>query len=1097
MRIGWTLLIMAALALAVCVAPAQEVSAGITGRVTDPSGAAVTAAGVTARDVDRGTVWPTQTNAEGIYAFPRIPVGTYDLKVEAAGFRSAVRSGVALEINQRARIDLQLELGTVAETVEVTGAAALLQTDTTQVGSVISGSTNVNLPLNGRNFVSLTLLAPGVTTTDPRSFTNGERTRGGGRPYVNGNRAQANNFLLDGIDNTHASNQFTSYQPSPDAIQEFKMITNNAPAEFGNFQGGIINVSIKSGTNQFHGTVFEFLRNDKLNANNWARNWQGTSRPAIRHNVFGGAIGGPVLRDKLFFFADYQGIRRANPGAPGAITVIPSEFRRGDFSRLLSERQTQLYNPLTLTAAGARDPFPNNQVPLSLMNPVARNLFSDASLYPAPLNPALRFNQLNTGSTYVFTDQGDIRVDAKLTSRDDASVRYSNSRQDSPNTNSFPLNFDGFYRAPFLAGVINWTRTISPTLVNEFRAGVNRIVFSDGGLDEGVGDVAEKLGIARGNERGPGLMQLQFTGGLAGNIGATTVGLFRVNVNNTYQYTDNLTLIRGRHMMKTGFQFLRQQMNVFFAGNNGRTGFIRFTGQYTQGPNANAPARLTGFPEADFFLGFPTRLGRGLDTGTWGHRKNILGAYFQDDWRATDSLTLNLGLRWEYHSPLYEVRDRQSNFEPFTGKFLLAGQDGASRGLYNGFYRDWQPRVGFAWTPELLGKKTVLRGAYTVSSFMEGSGVNLRLPLNPPFATEYETFYEGQPRIGSTLDQGLTVLRALDPIAGSNIRLWDPNTRPANSQQWSFLIERQLPGDNLLSVGYIGQHGTHLIVPMPYFQRRLLPGGRTEPSPYLRGNPELARISQISGTEANGNQRYDSLQASLRRRLARGLEYQLSYTFSKGMSDAVGFFGEGGQAANQSAYWQNLYDQRAEWALTYFDATHILVYSAVWELPVGRNKRFGAGWNRALDSVLGNWQLSGILNLRGGFPLTVAALDRSGTGSRGPRADRIADGKGKREVGPGKAWFDTGAFRQPVAGTHGSSGNGVVRGPGYKNFDLSAQKSIRITESKRLEFRAEFFNLTNTVEFNAPVIAVQSATFGEVAGSQGERDIQFGFKFYF
>jgi hypothetical protein len=1083
--------------LAPAFAPAQEVSAGITGRITDPSGAAVTGAAVTARDVDRGTVWPTETNAEGIYAFPRVPVGAYELKVEAAGFRTAVRPAVRLELNQRARLDIQLELGAVTESVEVIGAAAVLQTETTQVGSVISGNTNVNLPLNGRNFVSLTLLAPGVTTTDPRSFTSGERTRGGGRPYVNGNRAQANNFLLDGIDNTHASNQFTSYQPSPDAIQEFKMITSNASAEFGNFQGGIINISIKSGTNQLHGVVFEFLRNDKLNANNWARNWQGTSRPAIRHNVFGGAIGGPVRRDKLFFFADYQGIRRANPGAPGSITVIPSEFRRGDFSRLLTERQTQLYNPLTLTAANTRDPFPNNQIPLSLMNPVARSLFADPTLYPAPLNSALRFNQLNTATTYVFTDQGDVRMDAKPSSRDDVSVRYSHSRQDSPNRNSFPLNFDGFYTAPFLAGVVNWTRTLSPTLVNEFRAGVNRINFSDGGLDEGVGNVAEKLGIARGNERGPGLMQLQFTGGLAGNIGATTVGLFRVNANNTYQYTDNLTVIRGRHMIKTGFQFLRQQMNVFYAGNNGRTGFIRFTGQYTQGPNANAPARPTGFPEADFFLGFPTRLGRGLDTGTWGHRKNIVGAYFQDDWRVTDALTLNLGLRWEYHSPLYEVCDRQSNFEPFTGKFLLAGKDGASRGLYHGFYRDWQPRVGFAWTPGFLGKQTVLRGAYTISSFMEGTGVNLRLPLNPPFATEYETIYDGQPRIGSTLDQGLTVLRALDPIAGSNIRLWDPHTRPANSQQWSFLIERQIPGNNVLSVGYLGQHGTHLIVPMPYFQRRLLPGGRIEPSPYLRGNPDLARIAQISGTEANGNQRYDSLQASLRRRLSGGLEYQVSYTFSKGMSDAVGFFGEGGQAANQSAYWQNLYDQRAEWAPTYFDAAHIFVYSAVWELPVGRNKRLGAAWNRALDTVLGDWQLSGILNLRGGFPLTITALDRSGTGSRGPRADRVADGKGKREVGPGRAWLDTAAFRQPVAGTHGSSGSGVVRGPGYKNFDLSLQKSIPITESKRFEFRAEFFNLTNTVEFNAPVVSVQSATFGEIAGSQGEREIQFGLKFYF
>jgi len=380
---------------------------------------------------------------------------------------------------------------------------------------------------------------------------------------------------------------------------------------------------------------------------------------------------------------------------------------------------------------------------------------------------------------------------------------------------------------------------------------------------------------------------------------------------------------------------------------------------------------------------------------------------------------------------------------------------------------------------------------------MEGTGSNLRLPLNPPFNTEYEAIYEGQVRVGSTTSQGLTVLQAQDPWKNVNIRLWDPFVRPANVQQWSFVVERQLPQETVFSAGYVGQHGTHLIVPMPYFQRRLLPGGRTERSPYLAGNPLLANIAQISGTESNGNQRYDSLQVSMRRRWRAGLEYMLSYTWSKGMSDSIGYYGEGGQAGAQSAYWQYLYDRRAEWSPSYFDATHIFSYSGVWELPFGRNRRFGANWSRSLDAVLGQWQLSGILNLRSGLPLTITALDRSGTGSRGPRADRIADGKGPREVGPGKTWLDKQAFRQPVAGTLGSSGNGVVRGPGFKAGDVSVQKSFRVSESKRLEFRAELFNLTNTPQFNRPNLAVQSATFGEVTDAQGEREIQFGLKFYF
>jgi hypothetical protein len=1069
----------------VTTAWAQEVSAGITGRITDPTGAAIVAASVTARDLDRGTVWPTETNAEGVYAFPRLPVGRYELKAEAKGFRTSVRADLVLELNQRARIDIQMELGTVTETVQVTGEAPLLTTETTLVGSTISSNSIVNTPLITRNYISLTLLAPGVTTTNPAAFGNGLRTTGGGRPYVNGNRKEANNFLLDGVDNNHTSDNLTSYQPNLDAIQEFKMITNNAPAEFGNFQGGVINVSIKSGTNDMHGTVFEFFRNDKLNANNWTRNWQGNPRVPIRWNTFGGTIGGPVKKDKIFFFGDYQGIRRATPTAVGTISVIPAEFRRGDFSRLLTERTPaiQLVDPQATGGTGSTVRFANNQIPLSRMNVVARNLFGSQDLYPLPLNNDLRFNQLNASSSQIVSDQFDVKGDAKLTDRDDVSVRYSWGRQNTPGFNSFPVFFNTFNNAPFQAGVINWTRTFSPSVVNEFRAGANRIMNHNGGLDKGLGNVAEKLGIQQGNDRGPGLMSLQFTNGFASGIGSANIGTQQKFPNNTFHYADNVTIIRGRHMMKTGGQWLRQQMNPFYAGNNGRTGFIRFDG------------RFSGFSEADFFLGYPSTTGRGVNTGSWGHRKNIFGLYFQDDWRITDQLTLNLGLRWEYHSPLVEVKDRQSNFDAFTGQLRLAGKDGNSRALYNPYYRDFQPRVGFAWTPAAFERKFVVRGAYTISSFMEGTGTNLRLPLNPPFNVEFESIYTA--RIGQTTEQGFTVVSALDPFVGSNIRLWDPNVRPANAQQWSLLLEYQLPQQTVFTAGYIGQHGTHLVVPMPYFQRRLLAPGRTEPSPYLSGNPQLARIAQISGTESNGNQRYDSLQVTARRRLTRGLEYQASYTWSHGMSDAIGYYGEGGQSASQSAYWQYLYDRRAEWGPTYFDARHMLSFVHTYELPFGHNKALGSGWHPAVNHALGGWQLGGILTLRSGFPLTIRANDVSGTISRGPRADRLGDGEGPKQVGPGTTWLDKSAFRQPVSGTLGNAGVGVVRGPGLKQYDLSLMKQFRVTESNRLEFRAEFFNLTNTPQFNSPNISAPSVTFGELTGAQGERNIQFALKYYF
>ncbi len=1086
-------------------ASAQEVSAGITGTVTDPTGAAIPGAKVTARDIQRGTIWPTQTNEAGVYALPRIPIGAYELKVEAPGFKAAVRSGIVLELNQRARIDIQMEVGAVAESIEVTGVAPLLSTETTIVGSVVSSNSIINTPLITRNFIALTLLAPGVTTTNPDAFRSGQRTAGGGRPYVNGNRKEANNFLLDGIDNNHTSDNLTSYQPNLDAIQEVKLITNNASAEFGNFQGGVINVTLKSGTNEFHGSAFEFFRNDKLNANSWGRNWSlapdprtgKAPRSPIRWNEFGGTFGGPIKRDKLFFFGDYQGIRRATPPSVGTVTVIPEAFRNGDFSRLLTEQGIQLYDPLTTDASGVRRPFVNNQIPVARRNIVATNLFNARDLYPLPINNDLRFNQLNSSSSMLVSDQFDVRGDAKLSNKDDFSVRYSWGRQELPGRSSFPLFFNSFNHAPFQNGVINWTRSISPTKVNELRIGVNRIMNWNGGEDKGLGNVAEKLGIPQGNDRGPGLMSFQFQGGLASGLGSANIGTQQKFPNNTFHYADNFTLIRGRHMMKMGGQLLRQQMNPFYAGNFGRTGFIRYTGQYTSGPNANSPTSR-GFAESDFFLGYVARAGRGVNTGSWGHRKIILGFYFQDDWRASNELTLNLGLRWEYHSPLVEVKDRQANFEPFSGKLLLAGKDGNSRALYNPFKKDFQPRVGFAWTPRFLGGKTVLRGAYTISSFMEGTGTNLRLPLNPPFNFEFEAIFEGQTAIGSTTEQGLTVLQAQDPFANATIRLWDPFVRPANVQQWSFIIERQLPSETVVTAGYIGQHGTHLVVPMPYFQRRLLPNRTTEPSPYLSGNPLLRNIAQISGTESNGNQRYDSLQVTARKRLSKGLEYQLAYTWSKGMSDAIGYYGEGGQSASQSAYWQYLYDQRAEWGPTYFDARHMLNYVYTYELPFGRQKKFGANWNPVVDGILGGWQTGGILTLRSGFPLTIQATDRSGTRSRGSRAERLGDGAGPQQVGRfPNTWLDRSAFKEPAAGTLGNSGVGVVRGPGWKTFDLSVHKFFPIGEKKRLEFRTEFFNLTNTPQFSSPNRNASSATFGEITGAQGERNIQLALKFYF
>jgi hypothetical protein len=871
------------------------------------------------------------------------------------------------------------------------------------------------------------------------------------------------------------------------------MITNNASAEFGNFQGGIMNIIMKGGTNQYHGTAFEFFQNDKLNANNWARNWNNLDRPPVRLNTFGGTFGGPIARDKLFFFANYQGIRRSNPPANNNFNVMPSAYRQGDFSQLLSDRDIQLYDYLTTAADGSRQPFANNQIPLSRIDPVAAALFSRTDLYPQPLSGGLEFNQINRSGSLLTTDQGDVRVDYKPSMMDDVSFRYSQGRQDLPTSTSQPLIFPSLNESPFKAAVLNHTKTISPTLVNEVRFGVNRITLDNGGADfNDVGNVAEELGIAGANDRGPGLPAIQFPNGFATTIGSQNVGTQALFANTTFHLANNMTHIRGRHTIKFGGQWLRQRMNTLYTGNTGRTGFIAFDGRFT-GANPTS----IGSSEADFFLGGVSRTGRGV-TSLWGHRKYILGFYVQDDWRATSKLTLNLGLRWEYHDPLKEVYDRQANFSPFTGELQLAGQNGNSRALYDSFNKDFQPRFGFAYS---MTDKVVLRGAYTISSYMEGTGTNLRLPINPPFQIETEARFDdgtfAQPVV-STGEAIAAQQNPGDPFRNANIRLWDPKVRPANTQQWSFIVENQLSANTMVSIGYVGQKGHHLVVPMPYFQRELLADGSTVASPYLSGNPDLANISQISGTETNGNMQYHALQFNTRRRLESGFTYQVAYTYSKTMTDSLGFFGDVGQVAGPSAYWQYLFDRRAEWGPAFFDATHNATGSFVYELPFGRGRSYGGDWGSAMNGVLGGWQLGGIVYLRSGFAMTVRGPDNSGTGSRGARADRIGDGTdGPRIVGPGGEWFDTSAYRNSLAGTVGSAGNGTFRGPRLFDTSLSLQKHFPVREGHSLQFRAEAFNLTNTPAFQGITTNVTNVNFGQVRGSQGERRFQLALKYIF
>src|SRR2546430_9791893 len=532
---------------------AQEITAAIVGTVVDPSGDPINGASVSATDSERGTVWTAKTNDAGVYNLPRVPVGNYSVKVSAPGFQTAVHPSFTLVLNQTARVDIQMKMGQVSETVEVSGSAPLLRTETGQLDTVIDSRTNVALPLATRNYIQLTLLAPGSIHPDPSTLTSPQNIFSAGRPYINGNREQANNFLLDGMDNNQVSDNLVGFTPSVDAIQEFNLITQNASAEFGNFQGGIVSTSIKSGTNSLHGDVFEFFRNDVLNASNWADNFQGFPRPQLRWNMFGATFGGPIVTNKLFLFVDYQGQRFDHPASSSALTLFTAAERQGDFSQLLTDG-IQLYDPFQLDANGNRIPFPNNHIPLSMMDPVARNLFS-SGLYPLPITGDLVNNFINTSRSYNNMDQGDVKVDCKITRKDRLYGRISEGFQDNPGINSFRLFFGTFNLARLENGVVDCTHTFGPNVLGEARVGANYVRVNTGGSDNGLGNLGEKLGIANANDHGPGLLAINFGGGAVGSFGsANTAGLFADTV---FQYEDGFVIPHRRHVFHTGLQYWR------------------------------------------------------------------------------------------------------------------------------------------------------------------------------------------------------------------------------------------------------------------------------------------------------------------------------------------------------------------------------------------------------------------------------------------------------------------------------------------------------------------------------------------------------------
>jgi hypothetical protein len=1157
----------------------QEVTASITGTIMDPRGAALPGAKVTATSQERGETYTAVTNDTGLYRIAQLPVGAYALKVEKSGFALASYPPFVLVLNQVARVDVTMKVGQATETMQVTAAAPILATETTQVDTVINAATNDNLPLASRNYVQLTLLAPGSVSTDPSSFSNGNNTGGyGGRPLINGNREQANNFMLDGMDNNQVSDNLLGYTPAPDAIQEFNLITSNAPAEFGNFEGGIVNATIKSGTNAYHGDVWEFFRNDVLNANSWSNKINvdpvtlevtPLARAALRWNMFGGTGGGPIIKNRLFFFADYQGQRFDIPTSTTHNNVFTAAERGGNFGDICTgnggafdsnglcqnadptkDTGVQLYNPCnsdagpctpSSTPATTRVAFPYNVIPAVMISPVAAALFQ-SSLYPTALGTAILSNAVNTTNSSFNEDQGDLKIDFKATQKDNISYRFTGAYQNNPTFNSQALLSNGISTTPIYNTVGDWTHLIGNNLANDARIGWSHITLNtNNAWASGVGDFGNTLGIGNGNPAGvSGLLNLSFSNTAVTSLGTTEqTQSFDDHV---WQFEDALSWSHGRHNFKFGGQLNRQIIKTFYAGNNGELGYMGFDGRYTSPTDAGG----AGDGGADFFLGLDYQYGRGISTGsTWQQSSDIIGVYAEDTWRLTNSLTLNLGLRYDAHTPWVEAKDQQANYNMATGNIDLAGKNGASRGLYNGFYggRDFQPRIGFAWTPSALGGRTVVRGAFTISSYLEGTGTNLRLTLNAPFVpAEINTVYNGLALPLTDTTNGIVGTAAGASCAGpayacydeAQLRVWDPKVQPAIADQYSLAVQHQFADNTTVQVGYVGQRGDHLMVPFDYAQRQVLSNSScsTPPcsanSPYFAknpalysalGNPDLTDSNNtllsvdnnginegasVSGTQSNGTMRYNSLQAVMQKEISHGLQYQVSYTFSKCMSDNTGYYGAWNNALSASAYWQNVYDRRSEYAPCYYDATHVLSAYAVYDLPFGRGKMVGKNANRVVNQVIGGWEVSPILSFRTGWPMPVyETVDNSGTFSRGPRADcNGLPSITKTPVGGVGAhlqWFtNSGQFTDPAVGTFGNCSPQLagLRSPHYTDVDMSVHKDFPIRGQFRLQFRGDFVNAFNHVQYNAPNMNL-GAQMGQITSAQPPRNIQLAMKIYY
>jgi len=1125
-----------------CPAVYGQATGSIAGTVTDVSGSAVPAAKVTVAAPAIGLSRDFATDDSGRYLVPLLPVADYDVRVEVQGFQTAEAKGVRLQVDEHRELDFKLQPASVKESVEVAATAVAVQTADATLGQVITSQQVTDLPLNGRDFVQLATLTPGVTQeTNPNSFFNGGPSsevsaRGTYSLSVGGSRASSTDWLLDGNDNNELTAGGIAIFSSIDDIQEFKVLTYNYSAEWGTRAGPTVLVTTKSGTDQFHGTLFEFFRNTSLDA----RSFFATTTEKFNLNQFGFSLGGPIKKNKTFFFADFEQ-KYQRHGIPFTGLVPSAAMRTGDFSldAFGNPSTAVLVNP---NVGGAKDtsfqcgpggvPMPAapdgsqsagsdcNKIPASMINPIGKELIN---LYPLPNanNAALGYNYVNEPVRSLNESKFDTRLDQNFSARDSAFARFSYDQA----VSYVPGGAPGFAeQSPFASnqGIINHGRNIalsethvfSPTTVNQVSGGYNRIF--DYITSQGTGSCeAQTLGIPGANLGGTscGLTSTQMDGGYW-SLGDRGFSPFQGGTN-VFSISDSLDMIRGNHDIKVGGGIRANQMNVLTEGF--QDGYWIYTGFWA------------GEPMADLLLGLPSLAihDQTFNGDVTGRRWKLFRPFVEDDWRVTKDLTLNLGVAWALVTPVTEAHNRQANFNPANGQFLIAGQGADAAAGIQMDKTAVEPRIGVAWKP-MGSQNTVIRGGYAIyhdSSWNQGAQ---GLWQNPPYYYESDYFgfggactfanqacatTYGLTPTAQSASAGFPVVTSPPPLAdfSGTLLAQNLNFKQGRVQQFNINVERQLPGQVLLTAGYAGSRASHILIDGNNLNVGS-PGACGSVSGYTLGCGQGGAafgvpyaafpFSTVSNITDDGRAHYNSLQIKAETKSSKyGLYALIGYTYARnfdnGLSDGLG-------TTIGATYFPLPNWQQLDWSLSQINLNHEFTASLIYQLPFGKGRHFGNSWSGPANTILGNWEMTVIEKVTSGFPVFVIdSFNQSGVNfeNNGNSLNRPNEICSPASSSPTLAqWFNTSCFTAPASGELGTSSRAPVSGPGFANTDFSLIKHFMLPrEGTSLDFRAEVFNLLNHPQFGSPGADLNApTTFGIVNTTvNNPRLFQFGLKLAF